>query len=85
MCLKVTQLCNFQLMSLTPIHEQTRPGNTTELMALMQEVQEYGQPPSDIIREIAPGLELDANGLPKLNDSLPSMPGGGGGDECRVM
>jgi len=51
-------------------------------MELMQEVQEFGQPPREIIQEIAPGLELDANGLPKLEGSgLPF----GTNEECRVM
>lgn len=30
------------------------------------DVQQYGQPPGDLIRELAPGLEFDENGLPIL-------------------
>lgn len=53
-----------------------------KLMELMQEVQEYGQPPVEIIQEIAPGIELDDEGMPKLDGSgLPF----GGNEECRVM
>jgi peroxin-19 len=52
-------------------------------MDLMQEAQEFGQPPADIIKEIAPGLELDENGLPKLNGS--GMPFPGNGQECRIQ
>jgi peroxin-19 len=77
----VTEFAISSFVLLTTVPGQTRPGDTAQLMALMQEVQEYGQPPSDIIREIAPGLELDANGLPKMN----GVPGGGDGDECRIM
>lgn len=56
---------------------------TGRLMELMQQIQEFGQPPAEIVSEIAPGLELDDDGLPKM-DGLPF--GGGGEDgECRVM
>jgi hypothetical protein len=51
----------------------------SRLMTLMQDVQEYGQPPMEIIQEIAPGLELDQDtGMPKLNN-------GSRNDECRIM
>jgi peroxin-19 len=51
-------------------------------MDLMQEVQEYGQPPSEIIQEIAPGIELDAEGMPKIDGSgLPFPPN----EECCIM
>ena len=45
-------------------------------MLLMQEAQEYGQPPAEIINEIAPGLELDEDGMPKFD------PASG---ECGIM
>ena len=51
-------------------------------MELMQEVQEYGQPPAEIIQEIAPGIELDDDGMPKLDGS--GFPFGEK-DECRIM
>lgn len=61
---------------------ETTPDDTKQLMVLMQEVQEYGQPPEEIIKEIAPGMELDANGLPKVDGSgLPFSEN----EECRVM
>lgn len=37
-------------------------------MDVMQEVQEYGQPPTEIIREIAPGIELNQDGLPMVEE-----------------
>mmetsp|Transcript_45713 Transcript_45713/g.52838 ORF Transcript_45713/g.52838 Transcript_45713/m.52838 type:complete len:84 (+) Transcript_45713:9-260(+) len=63
---------------------------TSRLLELMEQVQEYGQPPPEIINEIAPGLELDEEGLPIMNN----VPGGGGmppfmnnpeGEDCRIM
>ncbi|KAK6172158.1 hypothetical protein SNE40_015884 [Patella caerulea] len=36
------------------------------LMTIMQQMQELGQPPKDIVGDMAPGLEFDENGLPKL-------------------
>lgn len=56
---------------------ETDPTNAMKLMDLMQDVQEYGQPPNEIIQEIAPGLELDEDGMPKLD--------GAAGEECRIM
>lgn len=43
----------------------------------------YGQPPPEIIKEIAPGLELDEEGVPKL-DGLGSLPFGEN-EECGIM
>jgi peroxin-19 len=55
---------------------ETDPTNTTQLMTLMQDVQEYGQPPNDIVQTIAPGLQWDdATGLPKVEAS----------EECPIM
>ena len=58
---------------------------TTKLLDLMQEVQEYGQPPPEIINEIAPGLDLDGEGLPKMNGMPPFLGGNPGEEECRIM
>mmetsp|Transcript_20451 Transcript_20451/g.42030 ORF Transcript_20451/g.42030 Transcript_20451/m.42030 type:complete len:366 (-) Transcript_20451:52-1149(-) len=60
---------------------------TMKILELMQEVQEYGQPPAEIIQDIAPGLELDEEGLPKMNAMPPFMGGGSGnpGEDCRMM
>ncbi|CCI11268.1 unnamed protein product [Albugo candida] len=32
----------------------------------MQEIQECGHPPAEIVKELAPGLQFDANGMPEL-------------------
>lgn len=47
-----------------------------KLMDLMQQMQELGQPPKDIVGEMAPGLEFDQNGMPKLP---------GVGSQCSIM
>ena len=57
-----------------------------ELVEMMQKVkplgtqtnwqmQELGPPPKEIMSELAPGMELDADGLP----------GAPGGEQCSVM
>ncbi len=60
---------------------------TPKLLEIMQEVQEYGQPPPEIINEIAPGLDLDEEGLPKMNGGVmpPFLGGNAGGEDCRTM
>ena len=52
------------------------PDNYSRLMELMQEMQEYGQPPVEIIKELAPGIEFGEDGMPRL-DGLQGMPGQG--------
>jgi peroxin-19 len=69
---------------LVTVYEDESGNNQTgRLMDLMQQVQEYGQPPSEIINEIAPALELDEEGMPKLG----GFPFGAGGpnEECTIM
>ena len=59
---------------------ETNPTNTKLYMQLMQEAQEFGQPPADILKDIAPDLELDESGMPKLDGmAFPSD------EECRIM
>jgi peroxin-19 len=44
----------------------------------MYDLQKFGQPPSDIIRELAPGLKFDENGMPIMPNMgagmMPEMP-----------
>lgn len=61
---------------------ETEPDNFPRLMELMYDMQQYGQPPADIIRELAPGLKFDENGMPIMPNMgagmMPNMPGGEG-------
>ncbi|CAJ1958328.1 unnamed protein product [Cylindrotheca closterium] len=66
---------------LIKVYEE-EPSNTTKLMEQMQEVQKYGQPPIEIVQVIAPGLELDGEGIPAIN---PLMHIGTGDDDCCIM
>ena len=56
--------------------------NITRLMELMFDMQKYGQPPADIIKDLAPGLQFDENGMPIMPNMgagmFPQMPGGEG-------
>ena len=52
---------------------ENEPQNTAKLVDMMQQLQEYGPPPKEIVQQIAPGME-DFDGM-----------AGPGGEECRVM
>lgn len=59
---------------------ETEPDNFARLMELMQDIQEYGQPPAEIIQDLAPGLEFSEDGMPNLGGgpgAMPFMPGAG--------
>lgn len=46
----------------------------------------YGQPPADIIQELAPDLELDDDGMPRIpafHDGMPDM--SNMNEECIMM
>ena len=69
-CSRRQQCETFQL--LVRVYE-TEPENTAKLIDHMQRAQEYGQPPPEIIADIAPDLRLDADGLPQMDEA------------CRIM
>ena len=48
-----------------------------ELTPSIQDLQEHGQVPSELIRELAPGLEFTSEGLPILPNLRSSAPGSG--------
>eukprot|EP01083_Nonionella_stella_P205732 748912_1 len=56
------------------------PDNSERLTELMNDLQEYGQPPPDLVSELAPDLEFDDDGMPKLDGmgALGGLPGMGG-------
>lgn len=35
-------------------------------MELLFDMQQYGQPPAEIIKDLAPGLKFDENGMPVM-------------------
>ena len=57
-------------------NEQIKQERFDNILHDMQCMQELGQPPKDIVGEMAPGLEFDANGAPKF----PASP-----DQCCMM
>jgi len=71
---------------------ETDPYNFDRLMELMQDIQEYGQPPVEIIKELAPDLQFDEEGMPVVMDGggmmMPGMPfpmgGPNNGEQCCI-
>lgn len=59
---------------------ESAPDDFPSIISVMQEMQACGQPPPEIMRELAPGLELGEDGLPMLPDL-----GGSGLNDCNVM
>lgn len=62
---------------------EREPENFPRLMELLQDLQNYGQPPAEIVKELAPGLEFTPDGMPLMNatenafpppGALPAMP-----------
>lgn len=49
------------IIELNNVYE-TEPDNFTKIVNLMQKMQECGQPPDDIVQELAPGLDLASMG-----------------------
>ncbi|XP_052805178.1 peroxisomal biogenesis factor 19-like [Mya arenaria] len=47
-----------------------------QIMEMMQKMQDLGQPPKEIVGDMAPGLDFDANGVPKFP---------GTSDACSIM
>lgn len=45
---------------------ESEPDNFARLSELMQEMQETGQPPSEIVKDLAPGLQFDDEGNPVM-------------------
>lgn len=58
---------------------ETNPKDYPQLMDLLHEMQQRGQPPQEIIDELAPGMTFGPDGLPQS----PSLPGGDG--DCCVQ
>lgn len=64
---------------------ETEPDNFARLVELLHDLQEYGQPPADIVKHLAPGLHFSEDGMPIMNvagdnffpkaNAMPGMPG----------
>jgi len=71
----------FQKLVLT---YELEPDNFPRVLELFQDLQDTGNPPVEIIKELAPGLELGADGMPAMAanmgpglDGAPGLPGAG--------
>jgi hypothetical protein len=66
---------------------ETAPDNFPRLLELMQDMQECGNPPPEIIAQLAPGLQMGGDGMPammpNMGPDMPEMPGMPGG--CSVQ
>ncbi|KAL3886290.1 hypothetical protein ACJMK2_026297 [Sinanodonta woodiana] len=49
--------------------DQVKKTRFQRVMDMMQKMQDLGQPPEDIVGDMAPGLEFDEDGLPKMPNS----------------
>ena len=58
------------------------PDNVDRLTELMHDIQEYGQPPPELVKKLAPELEFDQDGMPKMDSTGlgPMM-----NEECCIM
>jgi peroxin-19 len=57
---------------------EANPPNVMAVMDLMQQLQETGQPPTEIIKGLAPDMDMNEEGMPQLPEEL-------GGKNCCVM
>lgn len=65
------------------IYESNATGPALKrVMDLMQEMQESGQVPPEILQQIAPGMEMGPDGFPKIPGGLPDM---GDPEKCTIM
>lgn len=61
---------------------ETEPENFDKIVELMQKMQDCGQPPSDIVQELAPGLNLGSEGgVPAISELLADN----SGSNCSIM
>ncbi|KAF8581451.1 Pex19 protein [Ramaria rubella] len=51
-----------------PSYSDDNVAQSTEILRLMNEVQSYGSPPSEIMGAIPPGFDFGTDGMPKLPD-----------------
>ncbi|KAF9913873.1 Peroxisome chaperone and import receptor [Lobosporangium transversale] len=51
-----------------PDFDEKSDAQAKSVIELMQGMQDCGQPPADILEELAPGMELGSDGVPKMPD-----------------
>ncbi|KAK3272408.1 Peroxisome chaperone and import receptor [Cymbomonas tetramitiformis] len=61
------------IQKLCDVYDNDGQNNFQAVVDLLQQMQECGQPPAELIKEMAPGVEFGADGVPLF----PSVPGGG--------
>lgn len=72
---------------------ETEPDNIARLMELMKDMQDCDvQPPAEILKDLAPGLEFDGEGMPVMPNMGPGMmpgfanlPPGADGEKCCIQ
>ncbi|KAI0635373.1 Pex19 protein [Trametes polyzona] len=52
-----------------PTYSEDDPQKGLKVVELMQEMQEYGSPPSEIMGPLPPGFDMGADGSPKIPDN----------------
>ncbi|KAL0027343.1 hypothetical protein WJX79_002388 [Trebouxia sp. C0005] len=80
------------IQQISQLYEQ-EPDNFPKLINLLQQMQACGQPPQEIVDEMAPGLQFDAQGQPQLPAGLGGLgipglsgnSGGGAGANCSIQ
>ncbi|KAG9289164.1 hypothetical protein G9A89_022473 [Geosiphon pyriformis] len=60
-----------------PDYQENNEQHNKKILDLMQKLQDFGQPPSEILAELAPDMELDEQGVPKFSP--------GDLDKCTLM
>eukprot|EP00252_Welwitschia_mirabilis_P002167 TRINITY_DN12078_c0_g1_i1.p1 TRINITY_DN12078_c0_g1~~TRINITY_DN12078_c0_g1_i1.p1 ORF type:complete len:254 (+),score=63.62 TRINITY_DN12078_c0_g1_i1:221-982(+) len=60
---------------------ETEPENFEKIVDLMQKMQDCGQPPNDIVKELTPGFELENQGMPGIGELL----GDNSTSNCSIM
>ena len=72
----------YQTFQKLVITYEMEPDNFPRILELMQDMQECGNPPPEIIHELAPGLELTPDGMPVMGPNMgpggmeaPGLPG----------
>lgn len=65
------------IQQISQLYEQ-EPDNFPKLINLLQQMQACGQPPQEIVDEMAPGLQFDAQGQPQLPAGLGGLGSLGG-------